>query len=302
MSDMTPARLPVSTAKDVEIIGTMFARSGMFDCKTDQQGMILALNCHMSGMTPLQFLEQYHLIKGKPSKRSDAMLAALLELGGSHKLLERTPDRAEIEITFNDATGKFSLSFEDACKEPFVYVKKGSQTLKDNWATPRLRMQMLWARVVSDGCRTMCPASARLYTPEEVADMDNEAAPEPKNVTPEVMEVTPTPEAAAKTAQTLSNESTKVFETPEVLPPQPEPAAEIDGNIMPAGPMKGQPMESLTNKVLGMLVNTKKKVITPAHKAAVKAEIEKRKGEDQKADDYVRVPWAKEEKADAEGK
>ena len=49
---------------------------------------------------------------------------------------------------------------------------KDGKTYKDNWATPRSRMQMLWARVVSDGVRTMAPEiCSGIYTPEETADI-----------------------------------------------------------------------------------------------------------------------------------
>lgn len=150
-------------------LGDSIAKSQMFGCESYAQGHVLAVACVAKGVDPLSLVEKYHIIQGRLSMRADAMLAGLQERGGKYRVIDRSADRAAIEITHDGQTQVFSLSWEEAEKEPFVRGKKGQ--IKDNWSTPRSRMQMLWARVVSDGVRTMCPiVLVGKYTPEEIGD------------------------------------------------------------------------------------------------------------------------------------
>lgn len=163
---------PIAAVREM---GKDIAHSQMFGCSNEEQGRVLAMTCFAKRMDPLALAERYHLIKGKLSMRADAMLAGLHERGGSHRIIRRTADAAEIEIAINGDTQRFAFTWEEAKQEPFVYGKeeKGKRPLKDNWATPRSRMQMLWARVVSDGVRAMCPeVVCGSYAPEEIADME----------------------------------------------------------------------------------------------------------------------------------
>lgn len=151
-------------------LGESIARSQMFGCENVQQGHVLAVACVAKGIDPLSLVERYHIIQGRLSMRSDAMLAGLQERGGKYRIIQRTADAAEIEITIDGQSHRFALTWVEAEKEAYVRNKKGG--LKDNWATPRGRMQMLWARVVSDGVRTMCPVVLTgRYTPEEISDL-----------------------------------------------------------------------------------------------------------------------------------
>jgi len=168
-------------------IGDAIYKSRMFGCETAAQGHVLALECAAKRLPPLALAERYHLIQGKLSMKAEAMLADFhTQLGGAHKILERSPKRAAIEITLDGTTTTFELTWTEAMKEPFVYAGKESDVvttlaagkreklqLKPKYATPRARMQMLWARVVSDAIRAFSPeVVAGHYTPEEVADFD----------------------------------------------------------------------------------------------------------------------------------
>lgn len=156
----------------VERFGTMIAKSRMFGCENESQGKILAMACIAEKQNPIAIKRTYHIIDGNLSMRSDAMLAELRNRGGSHKVVERTDSRAEIEITFQGQTIRESLSWDEAKAEPWPFRKDG-KTLKTNWATPRARRQMLWARVSSEAVRTIAPEIvAGVYTPEEASDFD----------------------------------------------------------------------------------------------------------------------------------
>ena len=154
----------------IEKLGTMFAKSGMFGCDRLEQGMILAWTCLAERKTPLEVKRRHHLHNGELSTRADAMLADFRTIKkGTHKVLARNADRATVELTLEGQTLTFEFTWEEALKEPFIYGKENK--IKKNYATPRARMQMLWARVISDGVRTMAPEIVSgTYTPEELDD------------------------------------------------------------------------------------------------------------------------------------
>lgn len=149
-------------------LGVMLYQSHMFGCGNENQGRVMAMTCLTERKSPFWLKTRYHLIEGNFSMRTDAMLAEFRRLGGDHDIESRTPDLASITLRINRKKATFSFSWAEAQQEPFPY-EKGGKTLKKNWRTPRARMQMLWARVVSDGVRAMCPeAVVGSYTPEEL--------------------------------------------------------------------------------------------------------------------------------------
>jgi len=198
-------------------IGKAIARSKMFGCDNEDQGMMLALECLARQLPPMKMAETYHLIQGKLSMKYDAMLAQFNRAGGVHRVLSRTPDLCEIELTWKGDTQRFGLSWEDCQKEPFVYsnTKKpeGGYYLKDNYSTPRRRMQMMWARVVSDGVRTMAPIVVQgYYTPEE---LETDMGDSPRTVEVQVREVVVNDppvavKPAAKAKKTVAKEADPV--------------------------------------------------------------------------------------------
>jgi hypothetical protein len=142
----------------IKMLGGAIAKSRIFGCETPDQGIILAWECLVRRVAPLSLKETYHLIStGKGvalTMRADAMLAGFLMLGGTHRIIRRDGDMASIELT--KASGEsqtFSCTFDEAQAAGFTDGKDG---VKDNWSSPRQRMQMLWARVVSDDWRRRC--------------------------------------------------------------------------------------------------------------------------------------------------
>lgn len=174
--------MPVSSMADIATAGELIAQSGLCGAKNPAEGFIVALTCQQRGIDIITFKETYHVMMGTIAKRADAMLADFLRGGGKHHIVERSAVRAAIELI--NATGTvhtFALTWDEACAEPFVYagspdtaaaqLKKpmAERQLKPKYASPRSRMQMLWARVVSDGVRAVDPrANQGSYTPEEM--------------------------------------------------------------------------------------------------------------------------------------
>lgn len=154
----------------VREFGTEIALSKMFGCANEAQGKVLAMACMCEGENPIALSRKYHIIQNNLSMKADAMLAELRARGGKHKVIERTSEAACVEITYDGQTYQERMTWEDAQQERYILAKDG--TLKDNWATPRGRRQMLWARVISEAVRTIAPEIvAGTYTPEETADI-----------------------------------------------------------------------------------------------------------------------------------
>lgn len=171
----------------VKQFGLSIAQSGIFNTTNNAQGEVLALECMTRRMPPLMLAERYHIIHNRLSMKSEAMLSVFNQRGGKHRVKCRTPERAEIELTFEGDTNCFAITWEECLQEPFVYEGKESVVvdalaagkrppLKSKYATPRARMQMMWARVVSDAIRVVMPSvNSGTYTPEEVDDFDEPA-------------------------------------------------------------------------------------------------------------------------------
>ena len=198
------------------VMGHDMARSGMFGFTSDAQGAVCAMTCICEGITPIEFKRTYHVFPdGKISMRSDAMLAGFrTKAKGTHRIISRTTEKAAIELTLDGHKTEFSFTWAEAQDEPFVRAKDG-KAFKTNWNTPRIRMQMLWARVVSDAVRAVAPEIvAGVYTPEEVQDFDNKAPARP------AIFVSSAPAAPAATAEPpadiIDAETGEVIEPPQV--------------------------------------------------------------------------------------
>jgi hypothetical protein len=210
----------------VQLLGTAIARSQMFGCESEHQGVVLAMECFARRIPPLMLQEKYHLIKGKLSMKAEAMLAEFNERGGKHRIIERSGNRAAIEVTLDGKTDTFSLTWEEAQQEPFVYngkeseiikaIAKGDKSkleLKPKYATPRSRTQMLWARVVSDAIGAVMPSVRRgSYSPEELEDVaeTNEAESKPARSNGK-------PKAAAATTATVQPATATAQQPGEVI-------------------------------------------------------------------------------------
>lgn len=246
-------------------LGEFFARSGMFGCQRDEQGKVLAMACMCDKKNPIAILREYHLIDGKLCDRADSMLAKLRGKGGKHKVIKRDADEASLAITYEGETREFKFTWKEAQEEPFPFTGKtdgdGNKILKKNWATPRARMQMLWARCVSDAVRTMAPEIvAGIYTPEEVEDQP---------ITVEAKPLLPEQPTASKPEPIVVPEAPPIRPvTPTPAPPPPD-TSNADLNPAPAIDPLSTP-EGIEQAILNVLWNGEQdaeKRITLADKA-----------------------------------
>lgn len=153
----------------VQQLGLAIAKSKLFGAESEAQGQVLALECISRGIPPLSLAERYHVVDGKLMMRYDAMLAEFNNAGGTHRIISRTPDKAEIELTLHGQKYSESYTWEEAQQDGLPFGKENK--IKKNWSTPRGRKQMLWARVVSEAVRALLPGvNCGRYTPEEVGE------------------------------------------------------------------------------------------------------------------------------------
>lgn len=175
---------------EVQAMAATVARSGYFPAfGSPEKALTLMLVAQAEGCHPMQAVQRYDVISGKPAKKSDAMLADFQAKGGRVTWLQL--DETAVEASF-EAPG---LGAPVKIRWTIEMAKRAGLVSKGTWTSyPRA---MLRARVVSEGIRTAMPGVvAGLYTPEEVADFD--AKPEPqKSESVRVIDVTPEPAATA---------------------------------------------------------------------------------------------------------
>lgn len=151
--------------QDMQQMAESFARSGFFGIKTPDQAVALMALCQAEGMHPATALRDYHLIQGKPALKADAMLARFLSSGGKVEWTAYTDERVAA-IFSHPQGGRVEVDWTPA---------RAKQARISNDMHQKYPRQMLRARVISEGIRTVYPGVViGVYTPEEVADMEPE--------------------------------------------------------------------------------------------------------------------------------
>lgn len=152
----------------IETLGNMIASSGMFGCNKIEQGQVLAMQCLSEGKPPLELAKTYHVIDGKLSMRSDAMLAKFQMAGGKVQWTQRDNKVVSATFSINGSSLPFTATLEDFIANG-VAVGRDGKSLKDNWR--KFTRQMLTARVISEAVRLLAPEIVfGVYTPEEIQD------------------------------------------------------------------------------------------------------------------------------------
>lgn len=175
------ALIPIN---EVERMAMAVAKSGLFGVKEPNQALALMLIAQAEGLHPAIAARDYNIIQGRPALKADAMLARFQSAGGKVEWMTLTDERVVGKFTHAQG-GTVEIDWDMA------RAKKAGLGGKDNWTKwPR---QMLRARVISEGIRTVFPGCiAGFYAPEEVMDF----APE-KDITP----ATPATNAPAQPAK-----------------------------------------------------------------------------------------------------
>lgn len=154
----------------IEKMGEMIWGSGMFGCVKPEQGMVLAMTCLAEGKAPLELAKTYHIIEGKLTMRSDAMLGRFLSSGGKVKWLVRNNEEVKALWSHDGSEIEIGVTVEEMKANGVALSFKGG--LKDNWR--KFPRQMLTARCISEAVRLLAPQIVSgIYTPEEVQDFNS---------------------------------------------------------------------------------------------------------------------------------
>jgi len=206
--------LPLKNMSEIAVMGDFCGRSNMFGAKNQAEGIMVVGICQQEGWSYADFMANFDIIKGKLSKKPAAMLADFKQRGGSYVIVQRDSEGSIIDFKKDKQTFRSSCLWVDVQKEPLPYDMKEADAvamlsrgqvppMKPKYATPRSRMQMLWARCVSDGLRAFDPACCKgIYTPEEVDDFVQSTPQSPTNSSPSAQTI----EVPAQTADVSSIE------------------------------------------------------------------------------------------------
>ena len=149
---------------EVSQMASAVAKSNLFGVKTPDQALALMLLAQAEGLHPMVAARDYHIIEGRPSMKADAMLARFQLAGGKVRWASLTDTKVVGEFT-HESGGSATIEWD------MDRAKVAGLGGKGNWLKyPR---QMLRARVISEGIRTVYPACVvGVYTPEEVQDFE----------------------------------------------------------------------------------------------------------------------------------
>lgn len=184
LAERPAALLPINNVQELQFLGNVLSQSQLFGQSNPAEGLAIVAMCQQKRISWMDFMQNFHMIKGRVSKKTDAMLADFHRIGGKHEVVSRTADCAEAKFTIGKTSYTSKITWDDCKAEPFIYEGKESDVvrviesgdtsrlaIKPKYRTPRARMQMLWARCVSDGVRVVAPECVQgIYTPEETAD------------------------------------------------------------------------------------------------------------------------------------
>ena len=166
------------TFSDMERVALAIAKGGLFGSSDPNAVLTLCMLAHAEGQHPAVVFRDYHIISGKPAKKSEAMQRDFLAAGGKiewHKLEDDC-----VDATFSHPQGgSVRISWDNA--------RVAQAQLGGNAMHKKYPRQMKKARVIAEGVRTVFPmATSGLYETGEVQDMtvqDRPAAvvsPEPQ--------------------------------------------------------------------------------------------------------------------------
>jgi hypothetical protein len=191
--------------QDIERAGNYIAKSGLFGVKTPEQAIALMLVAQAEGRNPFEAARDYHIIQGRPALKADSILARFQQAGGSVRWIELSDNKAVAEFSHPQG-GKVTIDWD------LERAKRAGLIGKDNWKNyPR---QMLRARVISEGVRTVFPGvCVGTYTVEEVQDMG-----ETKPASEQEYTFVETPQAEHVTEQPTEQETTQAT-TQDAEPP-----------------------------------------------------------------------------------
>src|SRR3990167_18225 len=164
---------------DIKIIADVLVKSRLFGIKTIEEAMALCFIAQSEGKHPATAAMEYHIIQGRSALKADAMLARFQQSSGKVKWLKLSDTVVSAEFShLSGGTATIDWDMLRAEQAQLFKTDKGFrlQCTKEGWKAgswQKYPRQMLRARVISEGIRTVFPGViVGAYTPEEVQDFE----------------------------------------------------------------------------------------------------------------------------------
>lgn len=156
------------SVQEIAQIGQIFAKSGMYGIKSPEMAMTLMFQAQAEGIHPCKAMQEYHVINGKPSLSSQAMLARFQLAGGTAKWIKRTATEATLYVSHKQG-GELEVTWN------IDRAKRAGLLGNPSWT--KYPEAMLSARCISEAIRAVFPAClGGMYSIEEEEDIAYESA------------------------------------------------------------------------------------------------------------------------------
>lgn len=176
MNDLIPL-------EELKQMATYVCKGNLFGMPSPEATLSLMLLSQADGIHPMDAMRKYHIIKGRPSMRAEAMLAEFQANGGRIQWLKRCDTECSAKFS-HPSGGELEVSWT------IDRAKKAGLTGNPTWS--KFPTQMLSARCISEGVRAVFPAVVcGVYTPEEVEDFDSPKVVRTAEPTPTKTETKP---------------------------------------------------------------------------------------------------------------
>ena len=151
------------SVQEIAQMGQIFAKSGMYGIKSPEMAMTLMFQAQAEGIHPCKAMQEYHVINGKPSLSSQAMLARFQLAGGTAKWIKRTATEASLHVEHKQG-GELDVTWT------IERAKKAGLLGNPSWT--KYPEAMLSARCISEAIRAVFPAClGGMYSIEEEEDI-----------------------------------------------------------------------------------------------------------------------------------
>ena len=151
------------SVQEIAQMGQIFAKSGMYGIKSPEMAMTLMFQAQAEGIHPCKAMQEYHVINGKPSLSSQAMLARFQLAGGTAKWIKRTSTEATLYVSHKQG-GELEVTWN------IDRAKKAGLLGNPTWT--KYPEAMLSARCISEAIRAVFPAClGGMYSIEEEEDI-----------------------------------------------------------------------------------------------------------------------------------
>lgn len=161
----------------VQIMGKMFASSGMFGCQKIEQGEVLALACLTEKQSPFEIMKTYHIIGGKLEMKAAAMLAKFKQRGGKWTWKTKIGDRIKAAAYVVSGDG------QNEGEEEYTIEDAEAEGLSNKEIWKKSRPDMLRARLIAKVVRAFDPeVNSGVYDSSEFNSDIAEAASQPRTL------------------------------------------------------------------------------------------------------------------------